>query len=226
MCVYVCVCVCVLTKLKTIIKSIYPYSLKNMIDFNVAIVGYWVAHRNRYQGSGEVGSYSKGSILLSLGFPSVKYAQCLLWLTLHKERRKIPDFWNCNSPERSFCPFWWENRGKSGLKTFSRANIKGHIEPLYLHLALTVQKASVFIFIIPVHPVQTHYNSMSLMSHLHYNNIFLGQKSPVGTENVCFLSGINPHLHKSSNNFIISSSHLVFSDSSQNLWVYIYIYIL
>lgn len=43
------------------------------------------------------------------------------------------------------------------------------------------------------------------MSRLHYNNIFLGQKSPAGMENVCFLSGINPHLHKSSNNFIISS---------------------
>ena len=39
-----------------------------MIVFNVAIVGYWVAHGNRYQHSGEVGSCSKGSILLSLGF--------------------------------------------------------------------------------------------------------------------------------------------------------------
>lgn len=51
---------------------------------------------------------------------------------------------------------------------------------------------------------------MSLVGHLHYNNVFLGQKSPAGMENVCFLSVINPHLHKLSNNCIISSYILPF----------------
>lgn len=47
------------------------------------------------------------------------------------------------------------------------------------------------------------------MGHLHYNNIFLRQKS-AGMENICFLNGINLHLHKLSNNCIISSYILSF----------------
>lgn len=61
-----------------------------MIVFNVAVVGCWVAHGNRYQGSGGGGSYSglfKGEYPLEPWFSICKI--CIVpALTLHKERKE------------------------------------------------------------------------------------------------------------------------------------------
>ena len=147
----VCVCVCVLTKFKTIIKSIYPYSLKNMIVFNVAIVGYWVAHGIRVVGRWALVQREVSSWALVF-HPWSMHNACSNWFFTKKEE-KFLIFGTVIALRDHFVPFDEKTEAKVGWKLSQGQISREHIESLYLHLALTVQKANVFIFITPVHPV-------------------------------------------------------------------------